>query len=168
MSNVHTRDTCAAFETIRQLKARYFRLLDTKQWAALREIFTTDFVFFFETNSEKPTLTSADAFITMLQERIATAVTVHHGHMPEISIQGPDRAIGIWAMEDWVDDPDHGRAFHGFGHYHETYRMVDGDWRIAEMRLTRLRVDELEPGRAGTRGTPPPVPADATKPGRGA
>ena len=30
-------------EAIRQLKARYFRLLDTKQWDAWLEVFTEDF-----------------------------------------------------------------------------------------------------------------------------
>ena len=29
----------------------------------------------------------------------------------------------------------------GFGHYRETYRKVDGQWRIATLDLTRLRVD---------------------------
>ena len=29
---------------------------------------------------------------------LASAVTVHHGHMPEIALLGPDRATGIWAM----------------------------------------------------------------------
>ena len=30
---------------------------------------------------------------------------------------------------------------HGFGRYRETYREVDGQWRIATLDLTRLRVD---------------------------
>lgn len=29
----------------------------------------------------------------------------------------------------------------GYGHYHETYRKVDGRWLIAESTLTRLRED---------------------------
>jgi hypothetical protein len=32
------------------------------------------------------------------------------------------------------------RRFRGFGHYHETYRKVSGEWRIATLRLTRLLV----------------------------
>jgi hypothetical protein len=27
----------------------------------------------------------------------------------------------------------------GFGHYHETYSLVAGEWRIASLRLTRLQ-----------------------------
>ena len=32
-------------------------------------------------------------------------------------------------------------TMHGYGHYHDTYRKVDGSWRIAGADLTRLRVD---------------------------
>jgi len=30
---------------------------------------------------------------------------------------------------------------HGYGHYHDEYRKVDGAWRIASSKLIRLRVD---------------------------
>lgn len=33
------------------------------------------------------------------------------------------------------------REMRGYGHYHETYRRIDGEWRIATLRLTRLAVD---------------------------
>ena len=73
-------------------------------------------------------------------------ITVHQGHMPEIEFQDQDNATGIWAMHDWVDDPGRGVAWQGNGHYHERYvRSQDGQWKIAFMRLTRLRVDALEP-----------------------
>jgi hypothetical protein len=29
----------------------------------------------------------------------------------------------------------------GWGHYHETYRKEAGGWRIASMKLTRLRIE---------------------------
>jgi len=32
------------FEAIRQLKARYFRTMDTKDWAGMRQVFTDDVV----------------------------------------------------------------------------------------------------------------------------
>ncbi|NKT12177.1 nuclear transport factor 2 family protein, partial [Rhodococcus hoagii] len=33
------------------------------------------------------------------------------------------------------------RSLHGYGHYVEEYRKAGDDWRIASMRLTRLRTD---------------------------
>src|ERR1700733_6454504 len=35
-------------ENIKQLKARYFRFVDSKQWDALRDVFTDDLLFYFE------------------------------------------------------------------------------------------------------------------------
>jgi hypothetical protein len=34
----------------------------------------------------------------------------------------------------------------GYGHYHETYRVVDGVWKIASSKLTRLHTDFTMPG----------------------
>lgn len=150
-------------EAIKQLKARYFRLMDTKQWADYREVFTDDMVFQFETQDEAAA-SSGDDFVAFVKGRLSTAVTVHQGHMPEIDITSDTTATGVWAMYDWVDDPDHDRAFQGFGHYHEDYRLgADGRWRIAKLHLTRLRVDPLPP-TTGEVGTRTPAVADASGP----
>lgn len=137
---------------IQKLKARYFRLMDTKQWAAFGEVFTEDLKFYIEngplprTDNAKPTFDGRQAIVTYLAASDPAKVTVHHGHMPEIEFTGDDTATGIWAMFDWVDDPGRGGAWQGFGHYHERYvRGADRKWRICEVRLTRLRVDEVEP-----------------------
>jgi hypothetical protein len=61
--------------------------------------------------------------------------------MPEIEITSPTTARGVWAMEDKLRWPERGTAMHGYGHYHETYELVDGAWRIKTLTLTRLRVD---------------------------
>jgi hypothetical protein len=46
-------------------------------------------------------------------------------------------------MEDMLRWPEGApmQAMHGYGHYHETYEKVDGQWRIASIQLSRLRVD---------------------------
>ena len=44
MTTVQTHDVLVDIEAIRQLKARYCRFLDNKDWAAWRTIFTDDFV----------------------------------------------------------------------------------------------------------------------------
>jgi hypothetical protein len=53
-----------------------------------------------------------------------SAVTVHHGHMPEIELTSNGDATGTWAMEDelWFPDGSPVLHVHGYGHYHETYR----------------------------------------------
>ncbi len=125
-------------EAIKQLKARYFRFLDTKQWDAWRELFTEDFRA--EVYGPHPVIhfESRDEMVDSNRKILAEAPTVHHGHMPEIELTGPDTARGIWAMLDVVKL---GAGFVGYGHYHEEYRKVDGHWRIARLRLTRLHIE---------------------------
>jgi 3-phenylpropionate/cinnamic acid dioxygenase small subunit len=128
---------------LEQLKARYFRGLDTKDWEALRRVFADDIVM-DTTDSGGDVMTGADRCIEFLRETLADVVTVHHGHMPEIEVTAPTAAIGVWAMEDVLRWPN-GTELHGFGHYHETYEKIDGSWRIKTLTLTRLRMDFREP-----------------------
>jgi len=130
-------------EAIKQLKARYFRTMDTKDWEGMRRVFCDDVVV--DTSaSGGGVVQGADAFMGFLSATLADVVTVHHGHMPEIELGSETTARGVWSMEDHLRWPD-GRDMHGFGHYHETYERVDGEWRIKTLKLTRLRVDVREP-----------------------
>jgi hypothetical protein len=133
-------------EAIKQLKARYFRTMDTKDWAGMRQVFTDDVVV-DTVSSGGEVVEGADTFMTYLRGVIGDVVTVHHGHMPEIELTSPTTATGVWAMEDMLRWPT-GLELHGFGHYHETYEKVAGQWRISSTTLTRLRVDMKDaPGK---------------------
>jgi uncharacterized protein (TIGR02246 family) len=126
-------------ESIKQLKARYFRTMDTKDWDAMRQVFTDDVVM--DTTAAGGNLvTGADAFMDFLRSALGEAVTVHQGHMPEITVTSPTTATGIWALHDLVTWGS-GMRLEGYGHYHETYVKIDGEWRIASSTLTRLRTD---------------------------
>ncbi|HXK21408.1 MAG TPA: nuclear transport factor 2 family protein [Myxococcota bacterium] len=131
-------------EAIKQLKARYFRTMDQKDWDGMRRVFSDDVVM-DTTASGGGVVTGADTFIEFLRKAIGDVITVHHGHMPEITLTSPTTATGIWAMEDMLRWPD-GRELHGFGHYEETYEKQGGVWRIKSSKLTRLRMDFKEPG----------------------
>lgn len=126
-------------ENIRQLKARYFRLMDTKQWDELRSVFTDDVVI--DTSEDSGTvIQGVDEYLPFLISQIGDVTTVHHGHMPEIELIDDTHARGVWAMEDELWWPEgHPIAYlHGYGHYHETYLRAEDGWRISTMRLTRL------------------------------
>jgi uncharacterized protein (TIGR02246 family) len=127
-------------EAIKQLKARYFRTMDTKDWAGMRHVFTDDVVI-DTTESGGGIVTGADDFVSFLQATLDGAVTVHHGHMPEIELTSPTTARGVWALQDFIIWPD-GTRLAGAGHYHETYsKDGSGEWRIASSTLTRLHMD---------------------------
>lgn len=132
-------DVAADLEAIKALKARYFRLLDTKDWAAFRELFTDDVAI--DTTAAGGSVTEdADEFVAFLVDVLADAVTVHQGHMPEIELTGPDSATGVWALHDIVVFPS-GLRLDGYGHYSETYARTADGWRIASSTLTRLHQD---------------------------
>ena len=84
-----------------------------------------------------------DSFMAMLEQSIGDVTTVHHGHMPEITLTSDTTATGIWAMEDklWWPEGSPITHLHGYGHYHETYEKGPDGWRIKTLKLTRLRVD---------------------------
>lgn len=133
---------------IEQLKARYFRYMDTKRWTDLRSLFTDDARF---EGTNKP-FSGADEFVSRTAARLQPAVTIHQGHMPEIVLTSATTARGIWAMFDWVefDTPiPEGRGkgyrgFTGYGHYEEEYRKgVDGQWRISFLSHSRIRMNPV-------------------------
>ncbi|MGQ2941395.1 MAG: nuclear transport factor 2 family protein [Blastomonas fulva] len=121
------------------LKARYCRCLDTKDWQGYAEVFADDAVL--DTSpSGGLTIAGRDALVAYVRSSVSEdTITTHHIHAPEIAIDG-DTATGIWAMQDRNIWPN-GRKLLGFGHYHERYvRTADG-WRIAESSLTRINME---------------------------
>ncbi|HKX79848.1 MAG TPA: nuclear transport factor 2 family protein [Novosphingobium sp.] len=138
----------ADIEAIKLLKARYFRCLDTQDWAGWRACMTDDLEARFddsvtapgETETSGLLVSGADELVRLISGNLKGATTVHHGHTPEIALTGRDTATGIWAMVDMLRIPG-APDMRGYGHYHEHYRRQDGAWRIARLHVTRLRMD---------------------------
>jgi len=131
-------------EAIKQLKATYFRTLDTKDWDGFGAVFASDALL--EVPEADMAVRGRDAIVAAVREPLTGTRTVHHGHMPEIEVTGDGTATGTWAMADYVEWPATagGRVgIQGYGHYHEEYVREEGRWRIARSRLERLRVDPL-------------------------
>jgi hypothetical protein len=138
-------ETLPAIESIKQLKARYCRYLDTKDWAAWRTIFADDFV---SDTSEAGgrVIAGADDFVAFTRRALGRPAqpTAHQVHTPEIELTSATTARGIWALQDVVRFGP-GVTLVGYGHYHETYESVAGQWVIKTSKLTRLREDIVTP-----------------------
>ncbi|MGV0580399.1 nuclear transport factor 2 family protein [Mycolicibacterium elephantis] len=126
-------------EAIKQLKARYCRFLDTKDWAAWRTLFADDFLSDTSPAGGK-VIRGADEFVAFTRKSLRNQATVHQVHAPEIELTSPTTARGVWALEDVVRFGP-GVNLRGYGHYHETYEKLDGQWRFTSSTLTRLRED---------------------------
>jgi hypothetical protein len=141
----------ADIEAIKQLKARYFRLMDQKKWDEWAMVFAEDaHLVVPEGGVDERGRAAVVASVSGVLEGVRT---VHHGHMPEIEITGADTARGTWAMFDYVEFPQGANAarigLQGYGHYTEQYVREDGEWRIASLLLSRLRIDPLGGGLPG-------------------
>ena len=131
--------TLLEIEALKQLKARYCRLLDTKDWQAWRGLFVDD--FFSDTSpAGGKVIRGADEFVAYTRKGLRDQATVHQVHAPEITLTSPTTARGIWALEDVVRFGP-GVNLRGYGHYTETYEKRNGSWLFASSTLTRLRED---------------------------
>lgn len=126
-------------EQIRQLKARYFRLMDQRKWDEWTRVFSADAVATFKVAHRESRYEGRAAVVKSVRDFMADAVSAHQGFMPEITLTGPTTAKGIWAMFDMVRKP--ATTLHGYGHYEEEYVKEGGDWKIKSLLLTRLHVE---------------------------
>ncbi len=144
----------AAIEAIRELKATYWRGVDTADGALVRSILAEDCVLDCMGCCTDP----ASGVDHMPQMNIVMRgreswqtgnlehprlITVHQGHQHEIAVTSPTTASGVWAFTDRFFMPP-GSQFSrltGYGHYHDTYEKTGGAWLLKTMRFTRIRVE---------------------------
>lgn len=150
-------EVLTATEEIRRVEARYARLADQKRWQDLAGLFTEDGVFrpLDEAGNELLRMTGRDGIASALQARNSGDVQlVHQLFTHEIDIESPTTAKAVWAMADLIfrgegamptrapNDPlPPFRTMRGWGHYHVSYRRVEGQWLIATRTLTRTRLE---------------------------
>jgi hypothetical protein len=143
-----------ATSEITQLKARYFRGVDTDDGDLVRALLAEDCVLDYRGCCTDPA-TKRDfipAMNVVLYGRASWKsgglsnrgiVSVHQGHNFELDITGDATAEGIWSMTDRLYFPP-GGAFSlmtCYGHYFETYEKFDEIWLLKTTRVTRIRVE---------------------------
>lgn len=121
-------------QEITQLKARYCRCVDTKDWAGYANCLTDD----FQLAGDGGVHDGRDEVVAFVATALEHATTVHHVHHPEITLDGTT-ATAIFAMNDYVELP--GLVLRGYGHYHEEYVRTPDGWRVKSSTVKRLRVD---------------------------
>ena len=133
------------YKEIIELKARFGRLADVKDWQAFAEVFSVDATFDLGTGElMHGGATYAEAVKGMLEG----ATSLHRFLMPEITFVSATEATGIWMLNDYVEwqpDPVTGErvGFKGYAREYETYSKIDGVWKITKWRLRYDRFDPL-------------------------
>ena len=145
-------------DEIKQVKYRYLRALDTKDWDEFAATLTDDVSGDYgESLGEIHRFTDRDALLAFMRTSLGPEIiTEHRVTHPEITIDG-DEASAIWYLQDRVI----ARAFNfmliGAAFYRDRYRRTADGWKIsatgydrtydASMSLEGLNF-ELKPGRA--------------------
>jgi hypothetical protein len=133
-----------AIEQIKQLKARYFRLMDLRAWDEWPAVFTPDCVM--RLLGDPPVLLEGcTAIVDSARRNLDPRAGVHLGQMPEISIIGPDSATGVWSLFAFSVPKNPGLegatgpGMMSFGRYEDDYRRdSEGHWRIAATSLSTV------------------------------
>jgi len=130
--------TLEAREAICRLKYSYFRLLDTKRFDELGELFTEDATASYE-SAPRP-YTGRDEIVGFLSGSLADPgmVTLHQGHHPEIDVHDDGTASGTWYLSDKVFVPAYDFHLTGTALYADRYVLVDGAWKFSHTGYERI------------------------------
>jgi hypothetical protein len=143
---------------IAQLKYRYMRGIDTHDWDLLASCFTEDVELW--PSKGNYVARGRQEVVDLLRAVIDDGfVSTHVAAHPEIAFDGPDRASGIWRLEDVVfytrPNPtiSHigvrgGEELSGAGYYHDDYVRTPAGWLIARSGYVRIFEAIRRPGEA--------------------
>lgn len=145
-----------AIELIKQLKSRYFRFLDTGNNEGLASVFTEDATAYFKGGHYEFDLKGWPALRDFYAKSFTpTKFGMHHGHHPEISVDG-DKATGIWYLQDIFINLDDNYTLMGSALYSDRYVKKDGNWLIEYTGYERL-YEEMQPRQQDWKITVKPI-----------
>ena len=143
-----------ATDEITQLKARYFRGVDTCDGDLVRGLLAEDCELNYMGCCTDPK-TGRDfipAMNVILRGRSSWRsdgmsslgiVSVHQGHNFELEFTSDTTARGIWSMTDRLYFPPGGEfsLMTGYGYYLETYERIGPSWMLKTTHISRIRVE---------------------------
>lgn len=129
-------DDLVTFRQLEELKYRYVRALDTKDWDLFASCFTDDASAHY---GERLDFNGPEEIVGYMRENLGpTMITVHQVHQPELAVDGDD-ATGTWGLMDRVIMTEYRFLLDGASFYRDRYRRgADGTWRISHTSYERL------------------------------
>ena len=127
-----------AIELIKQLKARYFRFLDTGSFDELVAVFSENVTAHFQGGYYEFKLEGRDALIDFYRGAFTSEkFGTHNVHHPEISVNG-DQAQAIWYLQDTFYNLEEMRVTQGTAFYRDRYDKNNGEWLITHTGYERI------------------------------
>lgn len=135
-------------ERIRTLKHRYIRYMTLSRWDDLERILAPDVEASY--SDGKYVFSGREALMAFLRGAHDAATTQILGYwhvtMPEIEFRSVDEADGIWAMYHFYLDKGSMQQLEMFAYYEDSYRRIDGEWKIARTSYRRVMEQTLDRG----------------------
>ena len=150
--------TLLEIEEIKQLKARYFRGIDTANLDLLRTVLADDVQIRFDSPTYQFEINGMDDAMNFYRNAFTNRrFGMHHGHTPEIKVNG-DTATGTWYLHDIFINLDEQTILTGSALYEDSYIKVGGNWRVHRTGYKRL-LEMIEPLASNHRITSQPINA---------
>lgn len=118
---------------ISQLKYRYLRTLDTKDWVGFADCFLPT------ATGDYNGLAFADReeLVSYMRQNLGEGLyTMHQVHHPEIEVDG-DTAVARWYLQDKVIVPAFGFMLEGAAFYDDRYLRTPEGWRFSHTGYRR-------------------------------
>lgn len=144
-----TADQLAEIESIKQVKYRYLRGVDTRDWDLVGTTLTEDATSAY--SGGKLSYEGRDAILEFLRSSMPAEdmLTSHKVHHPEIVFTGDDTAEVRWGLEDVVIIQSAKLTLRGAAYYEDKMIKQDGEWRIRHTGYRRL-YEEMTPRTSET------------------
>lgn len=135
-----TPEHLVALRELEQLKYRYMRAVDTRDWELLAATLHPEVTAVYGTRLR---FDNRDDLVATLRRMLGSStITVHRLHQPEIEVTG-DSARGSWLQTDRVIRKRDGVLLEGAAFYADEYRRVDGEWLISQTGYKRIYESEV-------------------------
>ena len=130
-------------EMIKQLKARYFRALDSKDWTLMKTCLAEHCTAKYD--GGKYSFEGREGIVQFFSSYMndPQLIFMHHGHHPEINIINKNEASGIWYLQDIVINLENNTTLRGAGFYHDEYIKQNDQWLINSTGYERT-FEEIE------------------------
>ena len=130
-------------EAIKQLKYRYWRCLDLKQWDELAGCFAPDAKVAY--GEGLYTFEGVDAIVKFLRESLGKergSISLHHGHHPEITLTSPTTAKAVWALDNYMFNRQQDRSIRIGAYYRDECAKIAGAWKLTSIGYSYIFHEE--------------------------
>ncbi|KAM5353529.1 hypothetical protein ACJ41O_000179 [Fusarium nematophilum] len=135
-------------QAISRQKARYGRYIDTKQWDKWeRDVALPDAQYSFLDTAGNPLTVGKQALVfdtakstaTFFNRFFSQVETMHNIGIGDFEQVAPDEVKAVFGFEDQILSKALGAwgEIRGGGFYYETWKLVDGEWYIKDLRMQR-------------------------------